>query len=80
MKSDGGGEYYHEYTENGQTLGPFAKFLVEHGIVAQYTIPISPSQNGVAKRRNRTLLDMVQSMLASSKLPDSLWSEALKTA
>ncbi|KAL0315449.1 UNVERIFIED_CONTAM: hypothetical protein Sradi_5423100 [Sesamum radiatum] len=33
----------------------------------------------VAERRNRTLLDMVLSMMASSKLPKFLWIEALKT-
>ncbi|CAA2987948.1 Retrovirus-related Pol poly from transposon TNT 1-94, partial [Olea europaea subsp. europaea] len=57
-----------------------AKFLQEHGIVAQYTMPGSPDQNGVAERRNRTLMDMVRSMRSNSKLPESLWTEALKTA
>ncbi|RVW90199.1 Retrovirus-related Pol polyprotein from transposon TNT 1-94 [Vitis vinifera] len=42
-------------------------------------MPGSPDQNGVAERRNRTLLDMVRSMLSSSKLPKFLWTEALKT-
>ncbi|RVW71052.1 Retrovirus-related Pol polyprotein from transposon TNT 1-94 [Vitis vinifera] len=65
--------------ENGQASGPFAKFLQEHGIVTQYTMPGSPDQNGVAERRNRTLLDMVRSMLSSSKLPRFLWTKALKT-
>ncbi|RZB42467.1 Retrovirus-related Pol polyprotein from transposon TNT 1-94 [Glycine soja] len=67
------------YTENGQAPGPFAKFLQEHGIVAQYTMLGSPNQNGVAERRNRTLLDMVRSMLSNSNLPKSLWVETLKT-
>uniref|UniRef100_A0A2N9GK36 Retrovirus-related Pol polyprotein from transposon TNT 1-94 n=1 Tax=Fagus sylvatica TaxID=28930 RepID=A0A2N9GK36_FAGSY len=80
VRSDRGGEYYGRYTEDGQAPGPFAKFLQEHGIVAQYTMPGSPDQNGVAERRNRTLLDMVRSMLSSSNLPKSLWVEALKTA
>jgi len=80
VRSDRGGEYYGRYTEDGQAPGPFAKFLQEHGIVAQYTTAGSPYQNGVAERRNRTLLDMVRSMLSSSKLPKSLWVEALKTA
>ena len=80
VRSDRGGEYYGRYTENGQAPGPFAKFLQEHGIVAQYTMPGSPDQNGVAERRNRTLLDMVRSMLSNSNLPKSLWIEALKTA
>ena len=47
VRSDRGGEYYGRYTENGQAPGPFAKFLQEHGIVAQYTMPGSPDQNGV---------------------------------
>ncbi|RVW36520.1 Retrovirus-related Pol polyprotein from transposon TNT 1-94 [Vitis vinifera] len=74
-----GGEYYGRYLKDGQSPGPFAKFLQKHGIVAQYTMPGSPDQNGVAERRNRTLLDMVRSMLSNSKLPKFLWTEALKT-
>jgi transposase InsO family protein len=80
VRSDRGGEYYGRYTEDGQAVGPFARFLQEHGIVAQYTMPGSPDQNGVAERRNRTLMDMVRSMMCSSGLPKSLWIEALKTA
>ena len=34
VRFDRGGEYYGRYTENGQALGLFAKFLQEHGIVA----------------------------------------------
>ncbi|RVW61183.1 Retrovirus-related Pol polyprotein from transposon TNT 1-94 [Vitis vinifera] len=79
VRSDRGGEYYGRYLEDGQSPKPFAKFLQEHGIVAQYTMSGSPDQNGVAERRNRTLLDMVRSMLSSSKLPKFLWTEALKT-
>ena len=79
VRTDRGGEYYGRYTEDGQAPGPFAKFLQENGIVAQYTMPGSPDQNGVAERRNRTLMEMVRSMLSSSKLPKSLWIEALKT-
>ncbi|KAL4380068.1 hypothetical protein GQ457_02G020870 [Hibiscus cannabinus] len=74
------GEYYGRYTEAGQVPSPFAKFLQDNGIVGQYTMPGSPDQNGVAERRNRTLMDMVRSMLSGSKLPKSLWVEALKTA
>ncbi|CAL9113449.1 unnamed protein product [Musa textilis] len=80
MRSNRGGEYYSRYTENGQALGHFAKFLQEHVIIAQYTMPGSPDQNGVAERRNRTLLDMVRSMLSNSNIPKFLWTEALKTA
>ena len=35
--------------------------------------------NGVSKRRNITLKDMVISMISQSTLPESLWGEALKT-
>ncbi|KAL4271284.1 hypothetical protein GQ457_13G018370 [Hibiscus cannabinus] len=78
-RTDRGGEYYGRYTEDGQVPGPFAKFLQDNGIVGQYTMLGSPDQNGVAERRKRTLMDMVRSMLSGSKLPKSLWVEALKT-
>jgi hypothetical protein len=39
----------------------------------------TPQQNGVAERRNRTLMDMVRSMLSNSTLPLLLWMYALKT-
>ena len=77
--SDRDGEYYSRYLEDGQALGPFARFIQKHGIVAQYTMLSSPYQNGVVERRNQTLLDMVKSMLSSSKLPRFLWIKSLKT-
>jgi len=40
----------------------------------------TPQQNGVSKRRNRTLMDMIRSMLINLTLPVSLWMYALKTA
>ena len=43
-------------------------------------MPGTPQQNGVAERHNRTLMDMVRSMLSNSNLPKSLWMYALKTA
>ena len=72
IRSDRGGEYYGRYTEKGQMLGPFAKFLQEEGIIAQYTMPGTPQQNGVSERRNRTLMDMVRSIISNSDLPLSL--------
>ncbi|RVW63854.1 Retrovirus-related Pol polyprotein from transposon TNT 1-94 [Vitis vinifera] len=80
IRSDRGGEYYGRYDGSGdQRLGPFAKYLMECGIVPQYTMSGTPSQNGVAERRNRTLKDMVRSMISHSTLPESLWGEAIKT-
>ena len=43
-------------------------------------MPGESEQNGVAERCNRTLLDMVRSMLSYSSLPMELCMEALKTA
>jgi hypothetical protein len=60
IRSNRGGEYYGRHTPYGQVPGPFAKFLMEQGIVAQYSMPGEPQQNGVAERRNRTLMDMVR--------------------
>ena len=43
-------------------------------------MPRTPQQNGVVERHNRTLMDMVRSILSNSKLSLSLWMYALKTA
>jgi transposase InsO family protein len=43
-------------------LNLFARFLMKNGIVAQYSTPGEPPQNGVAEKRNHTLMDMVRSM------------------
>jgi len=81
VRSDRGGEYYGRYDGSGeQRSGPFARYLEKCGIVPQYTMSGSPSMNGVVERRNRTLKDMVRSMICHSNLPESLWGEALKTA
>jgi hypothetical protein len=64
VRSDRGGEYYGRHTLYGQIPGPFAKFLQENNIVAQYSTPGEPQQNGVAERRNHTLMDMVRSMIS----------------
>ena len=80
VRSDRGDEYYRRHTPYGQTPGPSARFLEENGIKAQYSAPGEPQQNGVAERRNRTLMDMVRSMLSHSTLHVNLWMEALKTA
>jgi hypothetical protein len=75
VRSDRGGEYYGRHTPYGQAPGPFARFIQDNGIVAQYSTPGEPQQNGVAKRRNRTLMDMVRSMMNYSTLPINLWME-----
>ncbi|GKA21061.1 zinc finger, CCHC-type containing protein [Tanacetum coccineum] len=54
--------------------------LKDHGIIAHRTPPYTPQHNGVSERRNRTLLDMVQSMMSQTTLPKSFWDYALETA
>jgi transposase InsO family protein len=73
------GEYYERHTPHGQNPEPFAKFLEENVIVAQYSLPYKTQQNGLAERQKRTLIEMVCSMLSNSTLPLDLWIEALKT-
>ncbi|BBH08689.1 transposable element gene [Prunus dulcis] len=80
VRSNRGGEFYGKFTEKGRSPGPFAIFLQHEGIVAQYTNPGTPQQNGVSERRNRTLIEMVRSMMCCTALPNFLWGEALKTA
>ena len=81
VRSDHGGKYYGRYDGSGeQCPGPFAKFLEECSIAPQYTMPGTQSMNGVAERRNKTLKDMVRSMISHSTLPTSLWGKALKTS
>ena len=52
--------------------------LKQCGIVPQLTPPGTPQWNGVSERRNRTLLDMVRSMMSQADLPLSFWGYALE--
>ena len=70
LQTDRGREYRSEM---------FKGYCEEKGITRHLTIPYTPHQNGVAKRRNRTLLDMVRSMMAQANLPISFWGDALLT-
>nr|GEZ90126.1 putative zinc finger, CCHC-type [Tanacetum cinerariifolium] len=54
----GGGEYYGRHTDVGQAPGSFFDFCKDHEIINQYTMSGTPQQNGVAERRNYTLMDM----------------------
>jgi transposase InsO family protein len=57
----------------------FLTHLKASGIVSQLTPPGTPQRNGVSKRRNQTLLDMVRSMMSLTHLPLSFWGYALET-
>ena len=71
FRTDNGGEF---------TSNEFEDYLRHEGIKHEFTIPKCPEQNGVAERLNRTLVEMIRSMLADCQLPKSFWAEALVTA
>nr|GEV19598.1 retrotransposon protein, putative, Ty1-copia subclass [Tanacetum cinerariifolium] len=58
----------------------FLDHLKDHRIIAHCTPPYTPQHNGVSERRNRTLLDMVRSMMSQTTLPKSFWDYAVETA
>jgi hypothetical protein len=58
----------------------FSDFCVEHGIIHEGTPPYSPQSNGVAERKNRTLTDLVNTMLETSRLSKEWWGEAILIA
>nr|GEX98927.1 retrotransposon protein, putative, Ty1-copia subclass [Tanacetum cinerariifolium] len=69
-RQDRGGEYISQ---------EFKDYLKAYGIVQQLTPPYTPQHNGVSERRNRTLLDMVRSMMNLTTLPLSFWDYALES-
>ena len=71
LRTDRGREYLSDQ---------FRQLCDEKGIQHQLTIPRTPQQNGVVERRNRTLLEMVRSMMAQANLPITFWGDALLTA
>ena len=58
----------------------FGLQLKQCEIVSLLTPPGTPQCNGVSERHNRTLLDMVRSMMSLTDLPLSFWGYALETA
>ncbi|GJX44337.1 ribonuclease H-like domain-containing protein [Tanacetum coccineum] len=61
-------------------LGGLVIFCREKGIKREYSVARTPQQNGVAERKNRTLIEAARTMLADSKLPTTFWAEAVSTA
>jgi hypothetical protein len=68
LRSDRGGEFH------------FPSYCESVGIIHQTFIAYTPQQNGVAERKNRTLVEMVNALLCNSGLNKSFWGEALFTA
>ena len=71
LQSDNGGEF---------TSTEFNTYLSEQGVRRRLTVPYTPQQNGVAERKNRTLMEMARCMLIQSRLSTSFWAEAVFTA
>ena len=66
-----GGEY---------TSKEFESFCKEEGIKRELTTPYNPQQNGVAERKNRTIMEGVKTMIHDQDLPMNLWVEAARTS
>ncbi|KAM2288348.1 hypothetical protein ACFXTI_029233 [Malus domestica] len=71
LRSDRGGEY---------TSTEFDKFCQDIGLERQLTVSYTPQQNGVAERKNRTIVEMAKAMLHDKGIPQYLWGEAVNTA
>ncbi|GJR06074.1 ribonuclease H-like domain-containing protein [Tanacetum coccineum] len=71
IRSDNGTEFKNHVMD---------EFCREKGIKREYSVARTPQQNGVAKRKNRTLIEAARTMLADSKLPTTFWAEAVSTA
>jgi hypothetical protein len=67
LRSYNGGEY---------TSRDFNDFCIEAGIKREYTLPYNPQQNGVAKRKNRSIIEATKGMIHNQSLPMILWEKA----
>uniref|UniRef100_A0A2N9EXA4 Integrase catalytic domain-containing protein n=1 Tax=Fagus sylvatica TaxID=28930 RepID=A0A2N9EXA4_FAGSY len=68
LRTDRGGEF---------TSDEFKVFCKANGISRQLTAAYTPQQNGVAERKNRTIMNMVRSMLSEKQIPKNFWPEAV---
>jgi Reverse transcriptase (RNA-dependent DNA polymerase)/gag-polypeptide of LTR copia-type/Integrase core domain/GAG-pre-integrase domain/Domain of unknown function (DUF4219)/Zinc knuckle len=71
LRSDNGGEF---------TSKEFNEFCDREGLHHELTTPYTPQQNGVAERKNRTVIEMGRSLLKHAKLPKDFWAEAVGAA
>ena len=69
-------------TDNGTEYesNEFHEFCKEAGIKRETTTPYTLEQNGVAERKNRTIMEAIRAMLHDQSLPKFLWAEAANTA
>jgi len=50
------------------------------GILDNFSAPITPQQNGVIERKNRSLEELARTMLSESSLPKYFWADAVSTS
>ncbi|GJU57070.1 putative ribonuclease H-like domain-containing protein [Tanacetum coccineum] len=55
------------------------QFYEMKGIKREFSVARTPQQNGVAERKNRTLIEVARTMLANSKLPTTFWAKVVNT-
>ncbi|GKD55532.1 retrovirus-related pol polyprotein from transposon TNT 1-94 [Tanacetum coccineum] len=69
-------------TDNGTEFrnNILINFCDEKGISQNFSSPYTPEQNGVAERKNRTLIEAARTMLSRSVFSKQYWTEALATA
>jgi transposase InsO family protein len=65
LRSDNGVEY---------TSKEFIKFCKDSGIKRELTTPYNPQQNGVVERKNKTIREVVNTMIHDQDLPMHLWA------
>ncbi|GKA89220.1 putative ribonuclease H-like domain-containing protein [Tanacetum coccineum] len=56
------------------------QFCEIKGIRREFSVARTPQQNGIAERKNRTLIEATRTMLVDFKLPTTFWAEAVNTA
>lgn len=61
LRTDRGGEFLSK---------EFETFCANAGIHRELTTPYTPEQNGLAERKNRTMLEMTRNMMKSKHLPN----------
>ena len=71
IRSDNGREF---------TSNEFKELCKESRIKREFSTPYNPQQNGIAERKNRTIIEAARAMIHDQDLPMHLWSEAARTA
>ena len=57
----------------------FNNFYIERGIKRQVSAPCTPEQNGIAKRRNRSIMDCARTLMIEKNVAIKYWKEAINT-